>query len=322
MWKIKVKGDEYIWVYSSEVQNNAIQQIYINKNSINLTFPNKKAAENFKSKTSLICGAQYTQYTNLAEIVTFYFAVDSAVKLDITLKKKRKAILKEIFQLEPLTKEIQEDLCAVYNFNYTIFLTIEDLQNYTILEAIELAKTAQAHSAFELIWQLAKKYYANTLLTDVVYKIDSNTLYSLLLDISKLNPYYKKANDLCVDLLMRIDVTNFNFQEKQEHTELIFHHALLGTRQTLTDRLYHQLCGYPFSLEVLLKNIQGESSTLLALARQIREMRITLKNLEEKPNSNEIVENINVEIDQSYAAYLEEDDENAEDVIYHIKNVF
>lgn len=224
---------------------------------------------------------------NHLDIAVEFWPVDfdphNMVKFEIESKQNCYDVLKEIIKIDPSINSILNDLCSDLEISPSFGITIEELKSKMIPEAIELAKNAQSNNSYELIWQLANIYYENTFLNNPLYQIDSNTLYELLRDISETSPYYAKAQDLCVDLLMRLDLDNQ--EEKQQYLEMKFRHALLGTRQELTDRLYQEICGYSLT-DDYVRNIKGDADILIALAQKMQNLNKTIQVLNDKPKTN------------------------------------
>lgn len=185
-------------------------------------------------------------------------------------KEDCEIIIKELISYEPKIKNSVYELCRKFRIDPALGMSLEQLKKETISDAISIVTERQDYGCYDLIWQLATFYFQEIINKESKYQINHNDLYGLLQDISEKNPHYHHAQDMCVDLLM---LFHFDKDDKFKYLEIEFTHALSGTRPELTDRLFDELCGYPLSDKVCVRNIQGDPETLLALASQVRDLR-------------------------------------------------
>lgn len=180
-------------------------------------------------------------------------------------------ILNGMIAFDPHILLIIEDIGKKIGLEVVPGLAIESLLTLPIAVAIDEVKKAQPYSP-HLIWELAQAYLQDSLLPKPAYQVDSQTIYDLLSAISPENSCYATAQDAIVDLLMRVD----SCDDKQFDLQLKFSHAINGTRQSVTDKLFEQMCGYtmrqsPFS------NIKPDVDTLCLLAGEIKRLNDALK---------------------------------------------
>ena len=183
--------------------------------------------------------------------------------------------IKQLISTEPKVKEILNDLCIDFKISSSLGLTLEELKSKNPVEAIKLANEALSNGHNELIWELLQLYYEDCCpktnpnepgkYLPQQYSIALEQIYELADSIPSSHPCYTQAQDICVDILMRIDP---DAGEEYELLQRKFAHALQGTRQDLTDSLFNQLCGNKFNVSKQA-NIKGETETLLGLAKTI-----------------------------------------------------
>lgn len=222
-----------------------------------------------------------------------------------TVSRANKAVsptyLKLLIEEEPHVGEILPDICQSLNISEQEVI-FELLKNAPVVKAILQALACQDNKSYDLIYQLLTHYWEQSLLP-VPQQLTLNEIFELACAISTDNPHYAKAQDFCVDILMRQDFKMVAKEQKAEapaqealealsleedefvmgegeyssRLELKLRYALKGTRQDLTDMLYNELCGYGLGLPAKVKNIKGDADTLLSLAAVIKSAQPALK---------------------------------------------
>lgn len=144
--------------------------------------------------------------------------------------------------------------------------------------------------------------------------------------ISKDSPYFIKAQEICLDILMQSNVNKSSHEEKtvrsldDEESEddfthinllkLKFKHAL-NSDPDLARLLYKQLCGLPMDDKRNLKKVHGDYDTLIEIADILRETNQELRVLKQKDKKLSASSaffpsaNVNVDIDKLKASESE-----------------
>ena len=198
------------------------------------------------------------------------------------------AFLKLVIAEDAHVREILGDICQSLNLSTTLGLTLEGLKTVPFNDALALVLEAQQNKSYDIIYELLGHYWQQSLLPigQRNVPVNLNDIYSLACAVSADSPHYARAQDHCVEALMRQDMKAAPKEQKEEavsldedegllqddyfqNLEKKFAHALHGTQQELTDRLYNELCGHGLGA-VKVHNIEGKAQTLLSLAEQMR----------------------------------------------------
>lgn len=142
------------------------------------------------------------------------------------------------------------------------------LDKKKINEAISRAIEFQKEGHVETIWWLA-----DTLTPSIMNPADPAEfvmLIKLLKAISEDNPHYQEANERLF-VITSTSKPSSSDEEKIMDLEKRFDYAVKSKNKTLIDLSFHQLCGNKGMIPVIM-NIQGETATLLTLAKTIRDL--------------------------------------------------
>jgi hypothetical protein len=181
---------------------------------------------------------------------------------------------KLLANFDPSVKEILSEIMD----DLDLYETKEDLLEIPELcseKAIAMALEAQDKGFFDVPWNLAERYWQDSLDEKPKYSFTDQQLGDLLEGISKKSPHYIKAQDRLLDLLLRIEPDD---QERRTHSKILFGQALKSTNQLLIDQMFNDLCGNPFSTEII-HNIKTDDETLTKLAEKIMEMNLEIAKL-------------------------------------------
>lgn len=151
-------------------------------------------------------------------------------------------------------------------------------------ECVKIANIAEINKLFDVSWYVAKTLHAIAL--DPSHKWFNDNIHQYVIPayqvISSKNPYYNKALEKMFAILQSQDTGKFLEEEKQEHLKNLFYIALqMKDKQTYTDQLYNQLCGYT-DLQPKINNVTGDWETLIATANHTRELNKELLSLKRK----------------------------------------
>lgn len=207
------------------------------------------------------------------------------------------ALLLELKFRDPDLEEILLEICKILKLEIN---TLDELYDLRLKQAIDEVVEYQekgdySHKKnYKRIWSLGQLYIADSLIVPVEqqkYRVSSQRLYELLNQISEKSPYYSQANNEIVHLLMRVHETSNDEKENTHNLELIFRHAIRGSNQELTDKLYHELCGMTLDDE-LIEGIQGNVEILIKIAERQRALKQRLmcinKQTEVTPESSHV----------------------------------
>ena len=164
----------------------------------------------------------FKEFLSTKKIATTYYPLKDMAweKIKITNLSDEEWVIffKELFNYEPLTKEIIIELSTGLDIKNGITDLSKLIESPE--QTITRVKFAQDQgNEYDSIWELAQLYYEDGLKketalfnTDIkdesLYNIDKDVLYDLLKHISEKSPHYAKAQDLCVGLLMRLDLNH------------------------------------------------------------------------------------------------------------------
>ncbi len=212
---------------------------------------------------------------------------DNTGSLDHTVVIEQKTpylndFFRRLLQFDPSIQSVLPVILKQLNLSQTLGLNLSEISQLPKKEAISLVIEAQSHGAYDLIWELFKRYdddfipqegpNGEVIPAQNKAEITLKDLYELANSIVPNNPHYQEAQLECVHLLMRVDIPD-NADEDQLYAdlELKFKHAVLGNDPTLTDQLFAQLCGLRFG-DPHTQNIKPNVETLCLLAKVIREI--------------------------------------------------
>lgn len=141
----------------------------------------------------------------------------------------------------------------------------------------KLASKAQEDGYYDVIYETAIKLGG----IKIQSKESLDCRLELLQEISKNNPHYKEANEQICNLLTELwklqlsdmkEEKLLDMNEDEYYYALLFHAQETG-EQTLMDRFFYTACGgtgLPSELEI--KNVKGEVTFLVSIARQHRKL--------------------------------------------------
>lgn len=142
-------------------------------------------------------------------------------------------------------------------------------------KAVELAKQYQQEGYFEIIWELGETLHKDP-------NMEPSILVNLYQAISTQNPHYKEANEKLYVLSESPKIGKQEVLQKDYFTlEKQFDLANKSDKQNLIDQGYHRLCGYD-DLSPILRDVKGDTQTLIATARQLRAKNEIILNLQKE----------------------------------------
>jgi hypothetical protein len=273
-------------VYQSMQEKSSIQEIHLmcgfsqGKIKIILTFLNAQIRSEFIKKHKFKLGPLFQEIGKGHPLLTWIYD-NTYLQLYSANPKTFIVYLLSLIHIDNHVKEILEDLSANLGIGFITNTPLDDWRNLPYLEAKKFVLEEQQYQSYEYIFELLTYYWEQSLLSkdQRAIPVTVEEMYALANDISRDNPHYHHAQDLCVDLLMRMEpsvenenVLSIDSEESYlSALKLKFVHALNGTRQDLTDSLFHELCGFHMGMPIRVKGVKGVIETLLPVAEIIRE---------------------------------------------------
>lgn len=168
-------------------------------------------------------------------------------------------------------------LCGVSRPEDDIFQSLlAELDKKGVKDTIESAISYQEKGYFEIIWNLAQHLSKIAAEEKPTISIEARDLWKLYSNISEKNPHYLEAQKWLLANVFSREVTTSN---KLESLEEKFRLALVGNDSWLADRVYTELCGFPFSEKPIVENVSGDYESLRQMAFHMRSMQEEMNKL-------------------------------------------
>lgn len=180
--------------------------------------------------------------------------------------------LKLLLPIQPDIQLILADIYKTLKIAPSLGVLFDELKHQEPVFAMQCAAEAQDHLDYDLIWNLANFYLDDREQKGVDALVTIQQLFDFYNAILEKNPHYSAAQTRMFDLLCSLSPQNEEERIDLLEKKLV---CLIGTSDNrLTDNIYHELCGYPYTGSPFISHVRGDPDTLISLARTIRTLNI------------------------------------------------
>lgn len=207
------------------------------------------------------------------------FEIDKLENVEKTLK----VLLDEIPSFHEILPEICQTIGSSFHITGDYLIQQHD---YDFL--FDKVKKAQCQKKYNTAWELVNNYYDQYSSGMLLKTIDDDKILTLLQLISSKSPYFKYAQEKCVEVLLQISREGMSGSDRLKLLQQQFKHSLNTINQERTDIFFHELCGNSGD-KPHLTNIKGDFSTLVNCSMQMRSQNKKLRKQKRKTKKKEIL---------------------------------